>query len=125
MAATGRGSAMRMRLAGGKGNAWAELEPSCGRGMHHERGRGKKVEDSQIAEVRRLLRGDDSIEEIANALGVSRAALVNFIHRRAICNLAWRERMRKFKKLKALQEPSWSAKVKCGKNTTGGGADCA
>lgn len=41
----------------------------------------------RVVEVRRLLRTDKSIDEIADDLGVSRPTLVNFIRRRRICNM--------------------------------------
>jgi hypothetical protein len=46
----------------------------------------------QITEIRRMLRTDLSIEEIATRCGVTRAALSAFIKRRRLCNM--RERAR-------------------------------
>lgn len=52
---------------------------------------GPKLRDRilghRIVEIRKLLRTDKSIDEIATELGVCRPTLANFIKRRGICNL--------------------------------------
>ena len=50
------------------------------------------VLQAQITKIRRMLRTDLSIEEIATRCGVTRDALSRFIKRRRICNMRERQR---------------------------------
>lgn len=59
--------------------------------------------DDKIVEVRRLLRTDKSISEIARDLGVSTGGVSQFIKRRRLCDMQERHRAISAKKLEPLE----------------------
>lgn len=57
-----------------------------------------KLETSDIPEIRRMLRTDMPLDQIAAQLAVGRQALSKFIKRRQICNLKARNDFHKLQK---------------------------
>lgn len=64
----------------------------------------------RVAEVRRLLRTDMSVVEIADELGVSKPTLLNFIKRRRLCDLTERRNFMSLQRSLARQDETEAAR---------------
>ena len=92
-----------MKTAAGTGMRTHKVHVRFSNGVRPGRPADSKL-GHRIVEVRKLLRTDLSLDEIAENLGVSMPCLRGFIKRRNICNLTDRRNFNTLKKSLAREE---------------------